>query len=264
MIDDLGADIVVWQEAEVGEAVRAARAKAGVGDARWLQHDADGDGAYEAFLQGGRPTIPSRAIAGSDPVLMLYTAASRGTPNGALLSPHAVLVQGLMMANLQRIDPTYVYLNSGPLFHVATFMTTLATFLLRRHERVHTAGSTPTSSAGSSRPSAAPARSSWRRPSTRSSRSTRDGRYDLSSAADVRAASRSGTRWSPSTTRRGPSPGGFGQTEVMGMLTFNASGRRDRRPGRPSPLVAGAHRRPRRQRGARPARPARSARADRR
>ena len=61
---------------------------------------------------------------------MLYTAAFLGTPNGAMLSHAAVLVQSMMMANLQRIDSTYTYLNSGPLFHVATFMTTLATVLM--------------------------------------------------------------------------------------------------------------------------------------
>ena len=60
---------------------------------------------------------------------MLYTAAFTGTPNGALLSQQAILAQSLMMANLQRVDADYVYLNCGPMFHIATLMTTLATFL---------------------------------------------------------------------------------------------------------------------------------------
>ncbi len=60
---------------------------------------------------------------------MLYTAAFTGTPNGALLSQQAVLTQSLMMANLQRVDAGYVYLNCGPMFHIATLMTTLATYL---------------------------------------------------------------------------------------------------------------------------------------
>ena len=33
------------------------------------------------------------------------------------------------MAQIQGVGADYVYLNCGPLFHVATFMTTLATFL---------------------------------------------------------------------------------------------------------------------------------------
>src|SRR5207302_5204307 len=71
---------------------------------------------------------PGVPVDPSEPVLMLYTAAFSGRPNGALLSHNAVAVQDLVMANLQEITTDYVYLNSGPLFHIATFMTTLATF----------------------------------------------------------------------------------------------------------------------------------------
>ena len=45
-------------------------------------------------------------------MLMLYTAAFTGTPNGALLTHSGVLTQALLMANLQRIDADYRYLNS--------------------------------------------------------------------------------------------------------------------------------------------------------
>ena len=83
---------------------------------------------YEAFLATGAPDDPDLVVDPASPVLQLYTAAFTGRPNGALLSHWAVLVQDLVMGNLQRVDSEYVYLNSGPLFHVATFMTTLATF----------------------------------------------------------------------------------------------------------------------------------------
>ena len=59
---------------------------------------------------------------------MMYTAAFAGTPNGALLSHTAVLVQDLIMGMMQEITNDYVYLDCGPLFHIATFMTTMATF----------------------------------------------------------------------------------------------------------------------------------------
>ena len=62
-------------------------------------------------------------------MLMLYTAAFTGRPNGALLSHRALVTQGSHLAQLQGIGADYVYLNCGPLFHVATFMTTLATFV---------------------------------------------------------------------------------------------------------------------------------------
>src|SRR5438046_6181544 len=43
-------------------------------------------------------------------------------------SHSASAAQYLVMAKLQDVTAGYDYLNSGPLFHVATFMTTLATF----------------------------------------------------------------------------------------------------------------------------------------
>src|SRR5262249_46289889 len=82
----------------------------------------------EAFVGRGTPEDPDLVIDPATAVLQLYTAAFTGTPNGALLSHWAVLVQDLVMGNLQRVDSEYVYLNSGPLFHIATFMTTLAAF----------------------------------------------------------------------------------------------------------------------------------------
>ncbi len=60
----------------------------------------------------------------------MYTAAFTGSPNGALLSNRALVLQGSQVAQIQGVGADYVYLNCGPLFHVATFMTTLATFLV--------------------------------------------------------------------------------------------------------------------------------------
>jgi len=57
-------------------------------------------------------------------------AAFTGSPNGALLSSRALVLQGSLIAQIQGVGADYVYLNCGPLFHVATFMTTLATFLV--------------------------------------------------------------------------------------------------------------------------------------
>src|SRR5438045_2380457 len=126
VIDDTKAKVVIWQDEEIGDTVRAGRALAAASaDAGWIQHDG---GEYEAFLERGATDDPHLVVDPSLPVLQLYTAAFTGRPNGALLSHWAVLVQDLVIGNLQRVDSEYVYLNSGPLFHVATFMTTLATF----------------------------------------------------------------------------------------------------------------------------------------
>src|SRR5207302_11294305 len=92
VVDDVDARVVIWQQEEIGEAARAARADA-TSKGRWLQHDAGGDGSYEAFLASGAPDDPGLDVDAADPVLMLYTAAFAGRPNGALLSHTAITTQ---------------------------------------------------------------------------------------------------------------------------------------------------------------------------
>jgi long-chain acyl-CoA synthetase len=248
LLTDATPKVVVWQEAEVGEAVRAARERAGAG-ARWLRHDGpddDPDG-YEAFLLAGEPVDPESwihppRVSEADPVLMLYTAAFTGTPRGALLSHAAVMVQGLMMANLQHIDPDYRYLNCGPLFHVATSMTTLATLLMGGTNlftprvdaeelcRIISAeGCTGAFLMG---------------PTIDQILELNTPGDDGARPFDLRSLRTFGGRpeWNAMVTLDdspwGRHPAGFGQTEVMGMLTFNAFGvGADGSAGRPSPLV---------------------------
>src|SRR3954463_7746003 len=98
VIDDTKAKVVIWQEEEVGESVRAGRDLAASGaDGRWLQHDADGADSYEAFVARGSANDPGLVVDPASAVLQLYTAAFTGRPNGALLSHWAVLVQDLVM-----------------------------------------------------------------------------------------------------------------------------------------------------------------------
>ncbi len=169
---------------------------------------------------------------------MLYTAAFTGTPNGALLSQAAVLTQSLIMANLQRVDAGYTYLNCGPMFHIATLMTTLATYVFggvnvftprvdaeELCRVIQAEGCT----------------GAFIMPPTIDQilEVNTDGRYDLSTLRTFGGR----PEWNamitvddaPWTTR----PAGFGQTEVTGMLTFNALGGPGLgNSGRPSPLVA--------------------------
>ncbi len=124
--------MVIWQEEEIGATVAEARSRWG-GAARWLQHDAaSGEDTYEAFLAAGLDGDPlTRRRSGRRRRIrcsMLYTGAFGGTPNGALISHRAIISQSLMMAMVQRVTGETVYLNSGPMFHMATLMTTFATF----------------------------------------------------------------------------------------------------------------------------------------
>jgi acyl-CoA synthetase (AMP-forming)/AMP-acid ligase II len=239
VLGDAEAKVVIWQEAEVGDAMRAARETSGAAG-HWLRHDTDpGDpDGYEAFLASGSAEDPGLEVDPADPVLMLYTAAFLGTPNGALLSHHAVLVQSLMMANLQRIDATYSYLNSGPLFHVATLMTTLATYLFaginvfvprpdaeelcRVIEAEHCTGAFlmgPTID--------------------QLLEVNATGRYDLSSLRTFRGRPDWNEMVTVDESPWAAKPAGFGQTEVMGMLTYNAVGGASvGGSGRPSPIAA--------------------------
>lgn len=254
VIADAKAKVVIWQDAEVGEAVRSGRAAAesgtsrpdpGAAPSRWLRHDAadDAPDGYEAFLRSGGPDEPAVDVVASAPVLMLYTAAFLGTPNGAMLSHEAVLVQSLMMANLQRIDAGYVYLNCGPLFHVATFMTTLATYLMggvnvftprvdaeelcRLIDAERCTGAFVMGPTIDQMLTANAPRPDGSHP------------YDLSTLRTFRGKPEWNEMITVDDSPWAARPAGFGQTEVMGMLTFNAlGGECQGSSGRPSPVVA--------------------------
>src|ERR1700722_5251014 len=81
VVTDADPSVVFWQEAEIGDPLRQVRADTG-SKARWLQHDGHGDGSYEAFLAAAPATDPGVAIDETAAVLMLYTAAFTGNPNG--------------------------------------------------------------------------------------------------------------------------------------------------------------------------------------
>jgi long-chain acyl-CoA synthetase len=227
VIDDVAPRVVVWQDEEIGDSVATARALSTRADAaRWIQHD--GPGEYEAYLAAaaddravdGEPSVDS-----SLPVLLLYTAAFDGTPNGALLTHAGIIAQNLVVMGLQQVTAADVYLNSGPLFHIGTFWNTLATFhaggtnvfvrrvdaeeICRLIERERCTGA-------------------YLLPPTRQqiAELNRDGRFDLS------------------TLDAGPpspwlqAPGGYGQTEVVGMVTYKCIGGDALGPhGRPHPLA---------------------------
>jgi acyl-CoA synthetase (AMP-forming)/AMP-acid ligase II len=234
-IDDVQARVVVWQDAEIGDRVRAARAAA-ASRAVWLQHDGAGADSYEEFLARGAPADPDVDVDPMSAVLAIYTAAFGGRPNGALLSHLGFILENLQVALLQRLDGDTVYLNSGPLFHVGSFMTTMATFQMGgtnvfmprfdaeefcRH--VEAERCTTAYVVGNIM--------------ERVVEANRDRRYDLSS---LRLA---GTpEWnemvSPTVTPWSRNAGGYGQTEVNGLVTFRGiGGDHDGTHGRTLPLA---------------------------
>ncbi|HEY8218186.1 MAG TPA: AMP-binding protein [Acidimicrobiia bacterium] len=220
-IEDVDARVVCWQDAEIGDRVRAARAEVTSG-ARWLQHDTTGADGYEAFLATGAPDDPDLDVDPMSAVLAIYTAAFGGRPNGALLSHLGFILEDFQVALLQRLDGETVYLNSGPLFHVGSFMTTMATFqmggtnvFMPRFDAdefcrlVETERCTTGYVVGNIM--------------ERVVEANRDRRYDLSSLR-LPGTPEWNEMVSPDVTPWSRNGGGYGQTEVNGLVTFRGIG----------------------------------------
>jgi acyl-CoA synthetase (AMP-forming)/AMP-acid ligase II len=121
-IEDFSPTVIIWQEAETGPTVRAAREL--VGDhhkALWLQHDAVGADQYEEFLATGSALDPEDEISPDNALLVIYTAAISGTQSGSMLSQANLLATGVVSAWAGDIGSETVFLNSGPMFHIGNF-----------------------------------------------------------------------------------------------------------------------------------------------
>jgi len=238
VIDDLEPRVIVAQDEEVGETVQAGRDASNAADAaRWMVHDREGGDSYEAYLAGDRLPNPEHDAGSDSAVLFVYTAAFDGRPNAAMLSNRALIAQALLMAPWSGIDDQYVFLDSGPLFHIGTFMPNLSTFV---------AGGTNVFVRRSDGEALCSAIARERCTGgfvigpmvdaivTANS----NARYDLSSFRGRRGHPEFDAMVQPDRSRWGRRAGGYGQSEIMGMATFNLLG-----PdgigthGRPSPLV---------------------------
>ena len=235
VLGDSEPSVVFWQEAEIGEVLRSARVESS-SPARWIRHDGEGPDDYEAFLAGGSVDDPALDTDDEDAVLMLYTAAFTGNPNGALLSHRALVTQGTFVGLLQNVDDSFVYLNSGPLFHVVAFMTTLATLfaggtnvftpradgeeLARLIADEHCTGA-------------------FIMPPTMDQivELNAGGRYDLKSLRGFPGKPEWTAMITVDDSAWGRRPAGYGQTEVMGLATFNALGSSIGSNGRPAPFM---------------------------
>ncbi|GAA4048382.1 AMP-binding protein [Nonomuraea soli] len=226
VLGDLTPRVVVWQPSDaVTPLVQA--------DGAWIRAGQE----YEAFLASGSLRAFDQ-VADTEPVLALYTAAFDGRPNAALLSSAALLAHATSLQIVRRMEPDFAFLASGPLFHVGTTMFALATFHLGGKNvfmpafdaeelcRLVDAEKVTQAFLFGQMIDAVVAANAG-------------GKYDLSS---MRFISHS-AEWDAMTTVD-DSPwcrskmGGYGQTEVGGMLTFlglapGGSGF----AGRPSPLV---------------------------
>ncbi len=240
VLRDAAPALVVCQDYAVEHVVELRRA---VPRASWIRDGGaassdDDDDEYESLLAG--TAKDSQIVDGADPgspVVMLYTAAFDGRPNGALISQRAVVAQSVVVALVHEITPQFVYLNCGPMFHVATLMMTCATFVMGG-KNVFVPRAEPEAVARAIHEERCHGASLMAPTIDAIVTLNANHRYDLSSLQIARDKERWQGMATEATSPWGRRPGGYGQTEVMGIATFcalaeDAIGA----SGRPSPWV---------------------------
>jgi acyl-CoA synthetase (AMP-forming)/AMP-acid ligase II len=241
-IEDFNPRVIVWQEQEIGDTVRAARAQTeGRVSARWLQHDVDGEGSYESFLASGSADDPAVDIDPDNALLVIYSAAMYGRPAGSMLSHTNLINQGLSVAWLSDIDHTCAFLNSGPMFHIGNFQFFGITTFIHAGKNVVIRRVDP----GEVLRIIATERCThaFLMPPTIEQivKVNADAGYDLSCLRATFAPHLWGDLASPDTSRYAKSErgtgSGYGQTEVSGLVTFGGYGGKSiGNAGRPSPF----------------------------
>ena len=236
-LQDLQSRVVVAEPSDLSESLdRARRALPG---ATWLMVD-DTDTGYEAALGQRPPVIEPRRSESASPVLIMYTAAHDGIPNGAMMTHRGLLAAAVLHASMNGLfERRPVFLAASPLYHIATLMGVLSTFVLGgtnvflprvdADEMSRLIDSESCTWAYLTGPTISQlAESAAATHSTFASFSTPKAYV----AADARWA-RLGT---PSLAPWSLHPGSFGQTEMTGMLTYTALGiGAAGAAGRPSP-----------------------------
>ena len=224
VVGDLEPSVVLTQEAEIGDRVAELRALVSSTDAAWVAHDAIGPGSYESLLAEASPPSSDAGGAGSDPdddALLLYTAAFEGRPRAARISHTALLLQSLVVWRASETTSEDRFLNSGPLFHIATLMDCVATFviggtnvMLRRPDALEIARLID-----EERCTAA----YLIQPLLGEVQELGKGRYDLSSLRRPRLSAPDEDDPSRDAPRSAH-PGGYGQTQTAGPVTWKFLG----------------------------------------
>lgn len=128
VIDDLQPKVIVWQEHEIGVPIRSAMTSAKHKASLDLALDGQGPGYYEHFVANGPQENRERLVNPDLPVMVMYTAAFDGRPNGAMISQTAILWQNMELIDIQQMDSNTRFLQCGPLFHVGSFKMLTAVF----------------------------------------------------------------------------------------------------------------------------------------
>jgi acyl-CoA synthetase (AMP-forming)/AMP-acid ligase II len=81
--------------------------------------DAPHDAGYEAVLAAATPALPDEPDE-DDPVILMYTGGTTGTPKGVLLDHRAEMLNMYHVAMAWRIGESEVFLHQTPMFHAAS------------------------------------------------------------------------------------------------------------------------------------------------
>jgi len=216
------------------------RLRAAAGQATWYVVDGSAEG-YESVLAAAEPDLAPAQRDPSAPVLVMYTAAHDGRPNGAMMTHQGLIAAGVIHAVMHGAfdGGQPVFLAALPLYHIATFMGCLSTLLLGG-----TAVYLPRASPEGISSLLASERCTWAyltgpiigqvaEAAEAAGSSLPDFRTP---EAYVTADSRWASLGTPSPAPWSRYPGAFGQTELTGIVTYTALAvGAEGAAGRPSP-----------------------------
>lgn len=120
VIEDFDPAVIVWQEEEIGDRVRAARAVADT-SARWILHDTEDEDGYDGLVDRAGTAPAGLAVNPDAALLVIYTAAMAGRPAGSMLSHRNLMSMATMTGAITAVDHRSVFVNTGPLFHIGNF-----------------------------------------------------------------------------------------------------------------------------------------------
>jgi long-chain acyl-CoA synthetase len=129
VIDDLDPAVIAWEpdlyRDLVSEVMPGSRACFIEATSR------SGTDGYENLLAASTAMRTGPAALGAHAQIIMYTAAHEGRPNGAMLTQQGLVASAFMHAAVNSLfDERPVFLAASPLFHIATLMGVLSTFLV--------------------------------------------------------------------------------------------------------------------------------------
>lgn len=216
VLTDLAPAIAIRDEMPIDERVHAA-----VPAERWVDTD-----RYEQMVATPPASHVPSTLDPTSSVVIMYTAAHDGQPNGAMLTRRGMYTAGVLHGIVNGVyEERPVFVASGPLYHVATLMGVVATFV---------AGGTnvflPKVDAAEVCRAITSERATWTYMTGPTITEVVDAAIandaDLSSLFVPDAYVNADERWSDVGRRSAALwaryPGGFGQTEATGVLSYAA------------------------------------------